>query len=386
MGKQSVMKTAVLIIGAGIIGMLTARLLKQAGVAVIIIEQGYAGKESSWAGGGIISPLYPWRYSDAVTRLALWGQKHYPAILEDIHANSGIDPEYIQSGLLYLDIGDELEQAIQWEQQFGYDFKCFSGEDLKTIEAGLDYSHGERQGWFTGSIGQVRNPRLVKALREDLLKLGVTIEQQTQAQAFISEQGQVKGVVTDKGNFYADKVVLAGGAWSARLLEKWLKTPKIAPVKGQMIVFKAEPGIVSRIVLSKGRYLIPRKDGRVVVGSTVEFKDFDKTTTESVLQELVQEAHRIIPALANYPVEKQWAGLRPGSIDGVPYIGEHPELKNLYLNAGHFRNGVVIGLASCQLLVNQLLAQEPIVDPAPYALTEERLVEDSRKIDLSTTI
>lgn len=380
------MKSNILIIGAGIIGMLTARLLNKAGIDVTIIEQGYAGKESSWAGGGIISPLYPWRYSAPVTRLAQWGQKHYPSVLQAIHQNSGIDPEYLPSGLLYLDIENELEQAILWEKQYGYDFEHLTGEALKTVEPGLNYSNKPIQGWFTGSIGQVRNPRLVRALREDLIKLGVTIEQQTQAESFISEGNKVKGVVTDKGRFYADKVVLAGGAWSAKLLEKWLKTPKIAPVKGQMIVFRAEPGVVSRIVLSKGRYVIPRKDGRVVVGSTLEFEDFDKTTTEDVLQELVQEAGRIIPSLANYPVEKQWAGLRPGSVDGVPYIGEHPELENLYINAGHFRNGVVIGLASCQLLVNQLLQQPAIIDPSAYALTQERLVEDSEQIDLSAAI
>ncbi len=374
----------VLIIGAGIIGMLTARLLIKSGVSVTIIEQGYAGKESSWAGGGIISPLYPWRYSDPVTRLAQWGQKYYPAVLQDIHHNSGIDPEYIQSGLLYLDIEDELQQAIDWEQRFAYEFEKLTGDDLKTVEPGLENNY--QQGWFTPSIGQVRNPRLVRALREDLIKLGVRIEQQTRAESFISESQGIKGVVTNKGRFYADKVVLAGGAWSAQLLEKYLKTPKIAPVKGQMIVFKAEPGVVRRIVLSKGRYVIPRKDGRVVMGSTLEFEDFDKTTTESVLQELAQEARRIISALADYPIEKQWAGLRPGSVDGVPYIGEHPQLENLYLNAGHFRNGVVIGLASCQLLVDQLLEQQPILDPAPYALTEERLVENSRQIDLSTVI
>ncbi len=378
------MKTEVIIIGAGIIGMLTARLLTKTGVSVTIIEQGYAGKESSWAGGGIISPLYPWRYSDPVTRLAQWGQKHYPAVLQDIHHNSGIDPEYIQSGLLYLDIEDELQQAIEWEQRFAYEFKNLTGDALKAVEPGLDNNY--QQGWFTPSIGQVRNPRLVRALREDLIKQGVRIEQQTRAQSFISEGQRIKGVITNKGRFYAEKVVLAGGAWSAQLLEKWLKTPKIAPVKGQMIVFKTEPGVVRRIVLSKGRYVIPRKDGRVVLGSTLEFEDFDKTTTESVLKELAQEARRIIPALADYPIEKQWAGLRPGSIDGIPYIGEHPELENLYLNAGHFRNGVVIGLASCQLLVDQLLEQQPILDPAPYALTEERLVEDSRQIDLSTAI
>ena len=378
----------IIIIGAGIIGMLTARLLTKEGVSVTIIEQGYAGKESSWAGGGIISPLYPWRYSDPVTRLAQWGQQHYPAILEEIHNNSDIDPEYIQSGLLYLDIEDELNEAEQWEQRFGYDFEMLSGDRLKTVEPGLDYQseHAVQKGWFTKSIGQVRNPRLVRSLREDLLKLGVEIKQQTQAESFVIENNQVKGVVTDKGTFLSDQIIVAGGAWSALLLEKWVKTPKIAPVKGQMIVFKAKPGVVSRIVLSKGRYVIPRKDGRVVVGSTLEFDEFDKTTTDEVLQELKQEACRIIPGLKDYPIEKQWAGLRPGSIDGVPYIGEHPELKNLYVNAGHFRNGVVIGLASCQLLVNQLLGQEPILDPLPYALAEERLVQDSKLIDLRAAI
>ena len=377
-----------IIIGAGIIGMLTARLLSKAGVSVTIIEQGYAGKESSWAGGGIISPLYPWRYSEPVTRLAQWGQRYYPALLEEVRLNSGFDPEYMVSGLLYLDIEQELEQARRWEQEHGYPFEELAGEQLKEIEPSLDFQSDNpvNRGWFTSTIGQVRNPRLVRALREDLLKLGVTIKTQTQAQSFMTQGDQVQGVVTDQGTFEADQIVVAGGAWSARLLEQLGQIPKIAPVKGQMIVFRAEPGVVSRIVLSKGRYVIPRKDGRVVVGSTLEFDDFDKSTTDEVLAELKQEACRIIPGLAHYPVEKQWAGLRPGSIDGVPYIGEHPQLKNLYLNAGHFRNGVVIGLASCQLLVNQLLGQECIFDPAPYALTAERLIHDRQAIDLSQAI
>jgi len=374
----------IIIIGAGIIGMLTARILVKAGISVTIIEQGYAGKESSWAGGGIISPLYPWRYSEAVTRLAQWGQRFYPDLLAEIHKNSGIDPEYIQSGLLYLDIEDELAQASDWELKHDYPFQALSGDALTNIEPGLHPSYS--QGWFTDNIAQLRNPRLVRSLREDLLSLGVTIEQQTQAQSFVVENSQIKGVITDKDTFYADRVVVAGGAWRSRLLEGLVKIPKIAAVKGQMIIFKAKPGVVSRIVLSKGRYVIPRKDGRIVMGSTLEFNDFDKTTSADILEELKQEAIRIIPALENYPVEKQWAGLRPGSIDGVPYIGEHPELKNLYLNAGHFRNGVVIGLASCQLLVNQLLGQETIIDPEPYFLTEDRLVSDSQLIDLRTAI
>ncbi len=375
----------VIIIGAGIIGMLTARLLRKANLDVTIIEQGYAGKESSWAGGGILSPLYPWRYSEPVSVLAKWGQQHYRNVLEAVRLESGVDPEYLRSGLIYLDIEDELTMARAWMQLHDYPFECLSADALKQAEPGLADT-ANRSGWLTESIAQVRNPRLVRALQAALLELGVSIEQHTQAVSFISEKGSVKGVKTDKGNFYADRVIVAGGAWSAQLLEKCLKVPKIAPVKGQMIVFKAEPGVVSHIVLSKGRYVIPRKDGHVVLGSTLEFNEFDKSTSAEVLDELKQEAWRIIPALINYPVAKQWAGLRPGSIDGVPYIGEHPELKNLYLNAGHFRNGVVIGLASCQLLVNQLLGETPIVDTSPYRLTEDRLVNDIKKIDLREAI
>jgi len=346
------------------------------------------GRNHPGQGGGIISPLYPWRYDDAVTQLALWGQKYYPGLLDEIQQNSAIDPEYMQSGLVYLDIEDEIEQAKQWQQKNNYSFINVPAKQIDEIEPGLNYlSHtAEKQAWFSPGIGQLRNPRLVKALRLDLVKLGVEIKQQTQALSFIINNNQLKGIITDKGSYYADQVVIAGGAWSSKLLEKWFKTPKIAPVKGQMIVFKAKPGVVSRIVLSQGRYVIPRKDGRVVVGSTLEHTQFDKSIDDDVLEQLKQQAYRIIPALKDYPVEKQWAGLRPGSIDGIPYIGEHPELKNLYINAGHFRNGVVIGLGSCQLLVDQLLNQNSWTDPAPYALTAKRLVNNTDEIDLSNAI
>ncbi len=377
----------IIIIGAGIIGMLTARLLAKQDVNVTIIDQSYAGQESSWAGGGIISPLYPWRYNEAVTNLAQWGQQNYASLLEQVKDNSGIDPEYQISGLLYRDIEAEIDIAQAWMSKYGYSFQAISNDDIKDIEHSAADNYGsDKISWFTPEIAQVRNPRLVKALYEDIKRLGVEIKQHTKVQSFITKNNKVFGVITDKGNFNADKVVLAGGAWSAQLLESWIQIPKIAPVKGQMIVFKAQPGLVSRIVLSKGRYVIPRLDGRVVLGSTLEYSDFDKSLSKNVLNELEQEAYRIIPALKNYPIEKQWAGLRPGSIDGVPYIGEHPQLENLYLNAGHFRNGVVIGLASCELLVNQLLEQQCIIAPKPYALSEERLVTSCKDIDLRKAI
>jgi glycine oxidase len=375
----------VIIIGAGIIGMLTARLLSQSGVKVSLIEQGYAGKESTWAGGGIISPLYPWRYNDAVTQLAKWSQKHYASLLAQIKDESAIDPEYYQSGLLYLDIEAEQYDAQKWAKNYQYTIQSTGKKQLHELEPQLNLDFN--QGYYTSEITQLRNPRLVKAMRK-LMEINPLIElkQQTKVLHLLKNNQQVIGVETDIGKFYADKVIVAGGAWSAQLLDGLIDVPKIAPVKGQMIVFKAEKQLVKHIVLSKGRYIIPRIDGRILLGSTLEFEGFDKSTPAKTLNELKQEAYRIIPALANYEVEKHWAGLRPGAIDGLPYIGEHPQLNNLFVNAGHFRNGVVLGYASCELLKNIVLGEPAIIDPAPYKLTRQRMLSSAKNIELKGAI
>ena len=140
----------------------------------------------------------------------------------------------------------------------------------------------------------------------------------------------------------------------------------VKPVRGQMILYRAEPGVVQRIVLSQDRYVIPRRDGRILVGSTVEDVGFEKATTRAAMQELEAEARRIIPALANYPIEHHWAGLRPGSPHDIPYIMQHPRISGLFVNTGHFRNGVVLGPASARLLADILLQREPILDPLLY--------------------
>ncbi|MFK5985377.1 MAG: glycine oxidase ThiO [Pseudomonadota bacterium] len=378
----------VIVIGAGIIGMLTAHLLSKQGLKVKLIEQGYAGKESTWAGGGIISPLYPWRYNHAVTQLALWSQKNYKKLLEQVELESGIDPQYYQSGLLYLNIETEEKQALEWAKKYQYTIETIDDQQLKTLSPQL--SSDFTQGWYSQETAQLRNPRLVKSLRELMQKNPlIDLLQQTKVDSLLQQQQQqhqVTGVNTDAGKFYADRVIVAGGAWSAQLLDGLIDVPKIAPVKGQMIVFKADKQLVKQIILSHGRYIIPRIDGRVLLGSTLEFEGFDKSTPSGTLNELKQQAYRIVPALRDYQVEKHWAGLRPGAIDGLPYIGEHPQLKNLYVNAGHFRNGVVLGYASCELLKNILLDETPIVDPSPYGLTAKRMSSTASAIDLKGAI
>lgn len=352
-----------LIIGGGISGLLTALELRRAGLKVCVLEKNTTGQESSWAGGGILSPLYPWRYPEAVTALAQWSQAHYPSYAHELHQQSGIDPEYVGNGLLILD-SEEVQAAQTWAAANQVNLQYLSDEHaVKTCEPELvDYA----QALWMPEVGQLRNPRLMKSLRQAVLNAGVEIREHCPALNLQTAGQQITGVVTPQGAVNAGHVVVTSGAWSDGVLASLNLGLPVEPVRGQMIVFAAQAGLVSRIVLANQHYVIPRRDGHVLVGSTVEYVGFDKHTTDTALEELKYAGFNLIPRLADYEVTKHWAGLRPGSKHGIPYIGEHPEIKGLFVNAGHFRNGVVLGIASARLLADIALQRTPILDPQPY--------------------
>lgn len=352
-----------IIVGGGLIGMLTARELSAAGLAVRLIERGEPGREASWAGGGILSPLYPWRYPEAVTRLARYGQARYAALARRLCEESGVDPEWEPSGLLMTD-SDEQAEALAWADEQGIEMEWLDAEGVRRCEPALAPATG---GLWMPGIAQMRNPRLVRALRESLVPAGIAVESNNPVRALRVTAGRIAGVDTEQGLRQAGQVVIAGGAWSAGLLDELGGAPPIRPVRGQMIVFRAEPGLLRRIVLRGDRYLIPRRDGRIVVGSTLEEVGFDKGTTDAALASLRDAARGLVPALADVPVEHQWSGLRPGSPDGVPVVAEHPRASGLFVNAGHYRNGVVIGLGSVRVLIDQMLARTPLIAAEPYA-------------------
>ena len=364
----------ILIIGGGVIGMLTARELVLAGCNVTVLDRQQSGRESSWAGGGIVSPLYPWRYPAAVTRLASWSQQAYPELVEEIEQATGMQAELLQSGLLILD-HDEVELAQRWAKDSQQKLQLVDEKEVLELEPGLDAHRMEAETaiWMP-EVRQVRNPRFVAVLKQYLLHKGVNFIENQEVSDFIIENKRLSGVRCDSQAFRADRVLLAAGAWSAGLAEKVGLKLAVQPVKGQMLLFRTEPGTVQHIVLSRDRYVIPRRDGRVLVGSTLEFEGFDKHTTEAARQELYREATGIIPALAQYEIEHHWAGLRPGSEDSIPYIYADPDLPGLYVNTGHFRNGIVLGPASARLMADLILERSPSLDPGGYGLRRDSLL------------
>ncbi len=354
-----------LVIGGGVIGLLTSLQLARAGLSVDLFDAGGLGCEASWAGGGIVSPLYPWRYSPAVTALAHWSQGFYPGLGERLLASTGIDPEVCVTGLYWLDLPDEAE-ALAWAAREGREFLSVNVAQVRdhVTALGGDFS----RALHMPGVANVRNPRLVRALRAELERLpNVRLIEHCAVQGFLRSEGRVCGVATSEGLIEADQVVLAAGAWSSELLATLGLALPVEPVKGQMILYKCAEDFLPSMVLANGRYAIPRKDGHVLVGSTLEYAGFDKTPTDEALASLQASAVALLPALADAEVVGHWAGLRPGSPEGIPYIGEVPDYPGLWLNCGHFRNGLVLAPASCQLLADLMLGREPIVDPAPYA-------------------
>ena len=354
----------ILIIGGGIIGLLTARELAATGADVTLVEMGDTGQQASWAGGGILSPLYPWRYAGSVTALAGWSQQVYPELCTELFEETGIDPEYNRSGLLILD-PEEHETALAWAETEQAALQVIEREAIQTKEPSLQTSVPNAL-WFP-EVGQIRNPRLTKALRTAVEKR-IHIREQEEVLELRTEKGRITGVRTTAGQIDTQRVIVCTGAWTAQLLEKLGRKPDIRPVRGQMILFYAKPGQIHHLTLLRERYVIPRKDGRVLIGSTLEEAGFEKHTTAEAKEELYRIAIDLFPLLKRTPIEDHWAGLRPASPSGIPYIGPYPGIDGLFVNAGHFRNGLVTGPASARLVADLVLDREPILPPSFYGL------------------
>jgi len=357
--------TDCIIIGGGVIGLLTARQLFMEGVDVLLVEKGALGGESSWAGGGIVSPLYPWRYDDSVNVLAERSKKIYPALTKVLQEETGCDSELLCSGL--FTVSDNHKSISDWAKKWSVDAQFIN--DYNAIHR-IENNVGDivDQGIWMPDVMQVRNPKFVKALKASFEHHAIPYKEYCEVEEIITENNKVSGVRTRQQTFSADKLVIASGAWTAQF-NVTQSSVNVVPVKGQMIMYKGEPDLIKRIILSEGHYVIPRKDGRILAGSTLEKIGFDKTISSSALDELHQAALTLVPLLNELTVERQWAGLRPGTEKGVPYICQHDDIDGLYIHAGHFRNGIVLGAASAELMTDIVMSRQPWCDTSPYRMS-----------------
>jgi glycine oxidase len=342
----------IIVVGGGIVGCMTALNLAGRGCQVTVVERNQIAAqtsgESSWAGAGILFPLLPWFYKDEVNSLAISGANLYPALCQRLLGETGIDPEYTQSGMLIQPPFDTALAEI-WCNKYQIQMQRV-GNNL-----------------LLPQVAQVRNPRLLQSLKQLLIQTNVTLLEHTQLEP-LQQTEKINSWKTNTGaNLEADAFVVTSGAWSFELLKDTAATLNIKPMRGQILLYQIPQNSLKHIVYSNGFYLVPRRDGYLLAGSTLEDVGFDPRTTEEVKIELQAKAEAILPNLKNAPVIQHWSGLRPGTPDNLPTISAHPSIENLYLNTGHFRYGLTMAPASAALVAALILGEEPQINALPYA-------------------
>jgi len=269
-----------------------------------------------------------------------------------------------------LDANDEQE-ALAWAKTQEKPMLPLEKIELQQREAALA-KHFKRGLWMP-KVSNVRNPRLIKALKKSLeLQPNVNLLEHSELQGLGKRihNGRLNSAKLVSGEreleLSFDRLVFCSGAWTGKLTAQMGHKVDVNPVKGQMLLYKLDAPIVNSIVLSQGRYLIPRLDNHLLVGSTLEYCHFNKDTTTSARESLLESAHSMVGALQEHEPIAQWSGLRPQAPDGIPYIGKLPEIGNVYINAGQYRNGLVLAPASARLMADILLNRETIVSPDSY--------------------
>jgi glycine oxidase len=349
----------VLIIGGGVIGLTTAYFLAREGVRVEVVDRGDFGREASWAGAGILPPGSSSNAQTPYDQLRGHSAVLYPILSAELRGRTGIDNGYTRCGGLELVAHADEASAREWRAE-GIRIEVVDEAALLRLEPTLATGLGTAH--YLPDLAQVRNPRHVKALLAGCASQGVALRAGCPVDGFERHGQRIVAVRSGAGKLSAGRFLLAGGAWSEALLEPLGWRPGIKPVRGQIAMLNPGVPLFHRVLMEGSRYLVPRPDGRVLVGSTEENAGFDKRTTAGAINGLLALAVRLVPALAQAAVERCWAGLRPGSPDGLPFLGPVPGGEGLFVAAGHFRSGILLAPGTA-LVLKELLQGQPLSVP-----------------------
>lgn len=348
----------VVVVGGGVIGLSVAYELAGQGVSVTVLEQGQFGQEASWAGAGMLPPGNFSAAPQGEPKLRGLSYSLWNGLSAQLQEQTGVDNGFRRCGCLHVSFDAnpaELQQLLATWHQEGVAAEALDPGELQRYEPAV--SQQVTAAFRLPDLCQVRNPRHLKALQRGCELRGVKLICGTQVVDWHTQGEQVLAAQTADQHYSASKFVITAGAWTRHLLQRAGIAAPIGPVRGQIALLNATPLPFRHVIEVGHRYLVPRADGRILIGSTMESVGFDKRTTTSGINGLLQFAQQVVPSLANATVERCWAGLRPGSSDGLPIIDRVPEHSNLFVAAGHFRAGLQLSPATAVIIRQLLLGQ-----------------------------
>jgi glycine oxidase len=356
-----------------VIGLAIGWRLAAAGCPVALFERGEAGHGASWAAAGMLAAGVEAEPGEApLYALNRQSQELWPGFARELEAASGIELGYRDQGTLRValtrDDAGELRFHCDFQRRLGIDLEWLSGAEARRREPHLH--PGVAAAVLSRGDHQVDNRRLVAALRRAFIAAGGELTEHCEVAAVESTGGRVRGVRIGETERAADIVVLAAGAWSAAIAGlPPAARPPVRPVKGQMLALRMDAAapLLAHVVWTPRVYLVPRRDGRLIVGGTVEERGFDAALTAGGIFALLEGAWRAIPAIEELAIDEMWVGFRPGSRDDAPILGPGG-IEGLVLATGHHRNGILLTPVTAALVSRYVLSGEVDAAMRPFAL------------------
>lgn len=367
------------IVGGGIIGSSIAFQLAKRGARIIMLEKEKMASQASNAAAGMLGAQSEFSSDSPLIPLALKSRAMFPHIVKELNELTGIDIGLVQKGLVKIAFTDEELEALQEQYHFWNSrdahVNWLDQHELQQLESNVT---GDFQGaMYIRNDGQVRAPDLSQAFREAAKVYGVEMREHKEVISLLKKQGRICGVITDNETIYADSVVIAGGAWSAQLLKETNLDLNMYPVKGECLSVLTETPLIETTIFSKdGCYIVPKKGNRLLIGATSIAHTFETTVSVKGIYHLLKRAQTMIPKLADAKLEKVWSGIRPQTKDGLPFMGEHPQVKGLWVATGHYRNGILLSPITGVLLAD-LIDGKRIED---FDLSSFQLVRNTKNI------
>lgn len=360
--------TEVAIIGGGVIGLAVARALSLRGVShITVIERNSFGAESSGAAAGMLAPQAEANAADNFFSLCSRSRDLYPAFAAKLFEETGIDIELETAGTLYLGLNEsdveEIERRYEWQTRAGLNVERLSADAARRLEPSI--SSSVELALLFPLDTQVENRKLVKALVASNQNQGVSLVESASVTSLRLGRKGIVGLETSRGFVATEKVVVAAGGWTSLLtasepssnkpMDSALPDLGIEPVRGQMLCFDTNPAIFSHVIYSPRGYVVPRRDGRLLAGSTTEYVGFDKRTTADGTRSIHTAAAEISPRISSLPQREAWAGLRPRAADGLPVLGPYAEIAGLFYATGHYRNGILLAPITGELMAEVVI-------------------------------
>jgi glycine oxidase len=371
------------IVGGGIIGLSIGWYLSTRGEKTIVFDRAEAGRGATWASAGMLAPnLEAEPGEEKLLPLLLEGMRMWEGFAKRLGEASSMAVNYRREGTLLLaltwDDVERLRFQLNFQKSLGLDVKMIDGDTVLELEPNVN--RNVLAALYSGSDHQVDNRRVVQALKIAYIRSGGVLREWTAVDRVVIEDGQVRGVSVNSRFEPADHVIVAAGAWSRELdgIPDRLKPP-VRPVKGQMLSLRmntANP-LINHVIWGPMRnwgpvYMVPRLDGRLILGTTAEEMGFDTTVTAGGLMNILRGCWEILPSIVDLPLDEVLAGLRPGSRDDAPILGPTP-IEGLIMATGHFRNGILLAPITAEVITEYILSGKLHEIAKPFTI--ERFIE-----------